>query len=255
MNASRPLLVRGAALTVVAIATFLGCGGRNEDEYSTGSTGFNGDSSDAVCGDGTATGSEECDGSDLRGASCGTATMNVRPGGKLKCTSCKLDLSSCRSGNGNGGANGTGGGANGAGGANGGGGANGAGGGGVLGTGGATTGGGGTVTVQCTSDASCSGGQVCCGVRSNGQYSAFQCQRACAQTDTTVGCGKPSDCKSGEVCCGTTAGGGNRYSSTACATSCNATGERPLCSTDADCSQGTTCRASTLLPTGFKVCR
>lgn len=59
--------------------------------------GTGGRRSTGTCGDGIAEGGEACDGSDLRGESCATATSNPAVVGALGCTStCAFDLRSCR---------------------------------------------------------------------------------------------------------------------------------------------------------------
>jgi len=70
----------------------------------------------AICGDGRLDPGEMCDGSDLAGNTCATATMGGLAAGELRCTtSCAFDVSGCSTsgagGSGTGGASGTGGGA------------------------------------------------------------------------------------------------------------------------------------------------
>ena len=51
----------------------------------------------AVCGDGVRDGDEACDGADLGGATCASATDQFVRGGTVACTpDCKLDTSDCR---------------------------------------------------------------------------------------------------------------------------------------------------------------
>ena len=53
------------------------------------------------CGNGLAEGSEDCDGFDMRGATCASVTMGARPNGSLFCTfDCTFDTSFCSSGGG-----------------------------------------------------------------------------------------------------------------------------------------------------------
>jgi hypothetical protein len=77
-----------------ASACFLAsCGG---NKHNPSDAGTDGGSSNATCGNGTAEGSELCDGTDLRSETCVSATMGNMSGGKLKCTSgCTFDLSGC----------------------------------------------------------------------------------------------------------------------------------------------------------------
>ncbi|HVU03401.1 MAG TPA: dienelactone hydrolase family protein [Polyangiaceae bacterium] len=62
----------------------------------------------ATCGNGALDSGEACDGSNLAGQTCESATLNARPNGTLSCTaSCTLDATGCTSngpGNGTGGA-------------------------------------------------------------------------------------------------------------------------------------------------------
>jgi hypothetical protein len=52
-----------------------------------------------TCGNGQIDGEELCDGSDLNGHTCATATMNARPSGTLACSSqCTFDISGCTDG-------------------------------------------------------------------------------------------------------------------------------------------------------------
>ena len=73
------------------------------------------DSSNATCGNNAVEGSEQCDGTDLHGGTCQSATMNPNSTGMLACNvmTCQFDLSHCT---GVGGGSGTGGGPNGTGG-------------------------------------------------------------------------------------------------------------------------------------------
>lgn len=236
------VLLRSAGLAAVALSLFFGCGGRMEAEYED-----DGGEVSPLCGNGRLDPGEQCDGSKLNGATCGSATMNARPNGKLACTNrCRLDTRGCTGsgvgGTGGGPANGTGG--------------RGTGIGGRLGTGGSIGTGGsvGGATSGCTSSADCRARQVCCGTRTGTQY-AFACAATCGQNGTVAECHQASECGRGEVCCGTTNQAGAAYTSMACARTCNGTGERPLCASNQECAQGTTCRASQLLPSDFKVCR
>jgi hypothetical protein len=75
-----------------------------------GAPGSNGGSTDRPgpngrrCGNGRVEGGELCDGSNLNGETCNSATMGARPAGSLRCTSgCSFDISSCRSSGGIGG--------------------------------------------------------------------------------------------------------------------------------------------------------
>lgn len=55
----------------------------------------------ALCGNGIAEGSEDCDAFDQRGATCASVTMGSRPIGPLFCTSdCRFDTTFCQSGGG-----------------------------------------------------------------------------------------------------------------------------------------------------------
>lgn len=52
-----------------------------------------------LCGNGVIDSGEDCDGSDLGGATCASATMNALPSGALSCAAdCKFDVSNCSSG-------------------------------------------------------------------------------------------------------------------------------------------------------------
>ncbi len=53
-----------------------------------------------LCGNGVADPSEDCDGFDLKGGTCSSATSGARPNGALACTTttCSFDTSSCSSG-------------------------------------------------------------------------------------------------------------------------------------------------------------
>jgi hypothetical protein len=196
--------------------------------------------------------------------------MNGASTGSLSCKSnCKFDVSKCtgRSGaGGSGGTNGSGGRFGGAGGTifgNGGafatGGRNNGGRGGTAGRGGAA----GTPTptdagsgqTACTNNADCGRNRVCCGTMAGGQLTGIGCQQACTRGELTVECGKASDCGRNQVCCGTLNGNQTQYDSLACAATCGGRNEYTVCTTNAECAQGTTCRASTILPSEFKVCR
>jgi len=243
-------LLRTAGLFAMTALVFVGCGGRIEAEYRGDASADAG-----KCGNGTIDVGEQCDGAHLGGATCSSATMNVSPNGQLACSNCRLVTTGC-----------TGSGTAGAGGATGSGGSSmagrsgtgGLGAGGRLGTGGSVGAGGrggmSGAPTACTSSGDCSAREVCCGVRTNGQY-AFTCAATCARTDTTVACHVRSECGRGETCCGTTNQTGTTYTSIACAATCNGNAERPLCATDADCASGTTCGTSRVLPSAFKVCR
>jgi hypothetical protein len=50
------------------------------------------------CGNGIVENKEACDGNDFNGQSCASATFGSRPGGKLKCVNCALDVSGCTGG-------------------------------------------------------------------------------------------------------------------------------------------------------------
>jgi hypothetical protein len=257
------LLLRTTALTGVVVATFFGCGGKEEAEYP------------AVCGDGVierAKG-EECEPGVPITETCSGLTMGAKPFGEITCAAdCTLNEFNCSStmegtgGTGTGGNTGTGGSTGtggrftgtggrftGTGGRNNGTGGTGLGTGGGLGAGGGL-GGGTTVDVQCTTNKDCRTGQACCGLRSGGQYTSFQCQASCGTADTATECGQPSDCGSGQQCCAVS-GGGTAYASLSCQAACDANTSRVVCVTNADCPQGTTCRTTQRLPSDFKVCR
>ncbi len=54
-----------------------------------------------MCGNGKIDGDEDCDGDELNGESCASATMNAQPGGTLGCRSdCRFDTSDCTEGGG-----------------------------------------------------------------------------------------------------------------------------------------------------------
>jgi hypothetical protein len=250
-------LLRLSGLFAVTVTVFVACGGRIEADY-LGDGGA--DDTSSKCGNGRIDDGEQCDGSHLGGATCATATMTAQSKGQLSCNKCRLVTTDC-SGSGPSG----GGGSVGTGGRNSTGGGVGTGGGmgtgGRLGTGGAMGGGGrggaggtSSTATSCTSSSDCRGREVCCGVRTNGQY-AFTCAATCARNDTMAECHTSADCGRGEVCCGTTNQTGTTYTSIACAATCNGNGERTLCSKNTDCASGTTCGTSRVLPSDFEICR
>lgn len=54
-----------------------------------------------MCGNGTVEGMEQCDGANLNGETCASATMNTRPQGTLSCTAtCTLNVGNCLGGSG-----------------------------------------------------------------------------------------------------------------------------------------------------------
>jgi hypothetical protein len=64
----------------------------------------------ATCGDGVLQDKEECDGTQLGGATCGSVTMGFKPAGTLRCSAaCTWNISGCVGPNGSGGKVGTGG--------------------------------------------------------------------------------------------------------------------------------------------------
>ncbi|HVU02581.1 MAG TPA: hypothetical protein VHE30_12555 [Polyangiaceae bacterium] len=50
------------------------------------------------CGNGVVDPGEQCDGTDLQGQTCASATLSARPDGQLACVNCALDASGCSSG-------------------------------------------------------------------------------------------------------------------------------------------------------------
>jgi len=52
------------------------------------------------CGNGRVDDGEPCDGSELMGQTCASATLNAKPDGQLRCTGCVLDTSACTGGSG-----------------------------------------------------------------------------------------------------------------------------------------------------------
>jgi len=62
----------------------------------------------ATCGNGTLDAQEVCDGNNLGGRNCDTATSGAQPTGTLSCsTTCTFNLSGCSGGLNSGGAGGT----------------------------------------------------------------------------------------------------------------------------------------------------
>jgi hypothetical protein len=54
------------------------------------------DAGPPTCGNGVIDGQDQCDGANLNGLTCASATMGSRPNGMLRCTaSCSLDVSGC----------------------------------------------------------------------------------------------------------------------------------------------------------------
>ena len=49
----------------------------------------------AMCGNNIVEGTEQCDGTNLGGETCSSATVMARPSGTLRCNLCMLDVSSC----------------------------------------------------------------------------------------------------------------------------------------------------------------
>jgi hypothetical protein len=80
-----------------------GGGGAGGAHHATGGAGA------AICGNGRLDPGERCDGTQLGGNTCSTATMGSMPGGVLRCASCNFDISACTtSGTGSGTGGGTG---------------------------------------------------------------------------------------------------------------------------------------------------
>jgi hypothetical protein len=105
------------SLSVLVVAGLLGACGAGDDTDQASEAAKR----PRTCGNGTIDTGEQCDGRNLNGATCATATMGARPNGTLSCSrSCTFNTKGCKAG--------------GAGGTGGGGGA--AGGGGLAGTGG-----------------------------------------------------------------------------------------------------------------------
>ncbi len=99
------------------------------DSPGTGGLGGGGNAPPTTCGNGVVDVGELCDGANLNGESCASATMNAAPMGNLACgPTCNFDTAGCTGG----GTGGTGGGT-----------------GGMTGTGGATGGTGGTTGGTC----------------------------------------------------------------------------------------------------------
>lgn len=162
----------------------LGGEGNGDPSMNGGSDGNGGNGGSTPvgpdCGNGTIDEGEACDGSNLMGQTCASATLNAKPGGQLRCTACALDTSSCTGDSAAGGSTGAGGGI-GNGGDPGSGGIPGSGGeaatGGLPGTGGDTsTGGSGAVTGTCCSsgDCLCHGPVPSALTSSNGSFATSQ---------------------------------------------------------------------------------
>jgi hypothetical protein len=115
-----------------------------------------------------------------------------------------------------------------------------------------------TIQVDCRNDGECGGGRQCCAARSSTGYTAVDCQETCGGDDTPVACNNGSTCADGEVCCGRTESAGTSlvYVSIGCATACDGqSNSYTLCESNDECSGQTQCLESTLLPSGFRVCR
>jgi len=83
---------------LVALALLVGLSACGEDVKPIRDAGGQdgGGNTVAECGNGVGEGSELCDGNDLRGETCASATMGVMSSGTLKCTArCNFDLDAC----------------------------------------------------------------------------------------------------------------------------------------------------------------
>lgn len=101
----------GATTSTGGVGGGLGSGGTLATGGTTTGGGMTGTGGTVpvTCGNGVIDAGEDCDGSDLGGATCASATMNAFPSGFLSCTaSCTFDLSLCSSGGNVGGAGGSG---------------------------------------------------------------------------------------------------------------------------------------------------
>ncbi len=90
-------------------------GAGNGDPSTNGGSGSNDGSGGFTpigpgCGNGVIDEGEACDGSNLLGQTCASATLNAKPDGQLRCTACALDTSACTGGSTAGGSTGAGGG-------------------------------------------------------------------------------------------------------------------------------------------------
>lgn len=87
------------------------CGASEEEPFRTS---YNGSTDGGGrCGDGVINFDEVCDGPDLGGETCATATLNARPVGQVRCSPfCTLDLSGCKGSQNSGGGGSGGGGGN-----------------------------------------------------------------------------------------------------------------------------------------------
>jgi hypothetical protein len=82
------------SVVVVAILTIASCGG--DDTGSPVQDGGGTDTGTGECGNDRAEGSELCDGRDLRGMTCSSATQGVMTGGELSCNSdCTFNVENC----------------------------------------------------------------------------------------------------------------------------------------------------------------
>lgn len=81
-------------LSIAAACSLASCG---KDKKPAVDAGSDGGASDAgVCGNNKVEGTELCDGTDLHGETCTSATMGVKTSGKLSCTlQCVFNVSKC----------------------------------------------------------------------------------------------------------------------------------------------------------------
>lgn len=86
MQVPRPVKL----IILLAAGVLIQCGGSGNKDKNDGG--------DGTCGNGMAESSEVCDGTDLRGETCASATMNAMSTGVLACSSsCTFDTSGCMS--------------------------------------------------------------------------------------------------------------------------------------------------------------
>ncbi|HEY6559704.1 MAG TPA: hypothetical protein VI072_20620 [Polyangiaceae bacterium] len=93
-------------MSVLVVAGLVAaCGAADDSDQSTESA----KRPPRTCGNGAIDTGEQCDGRNLNGATCATATMGARPTGSLSCSKqCTFNTKGCKGG-GAGGAGGTGG--------------------------------------------------------------------------------------------------------------------------------------------------
>jgi hypothetical protein len=93
-------------MLMVAAGLVAACGGEDDSDQSSDSA----KRPPRTCGNGVIDAGEQCDGTNLNGQTCETATMGARPGGTLSCSkSCTFNTKRCTRGGGSGGSGGMGG--------------------------------------------------------------------------------------------------------------------------------------------------